>query len=61
MKDEVLSLHLERPFCASLEKKSLRCPGMSAPARVDEEREITGRRLGQGICENQRFPLDLQL
>ena len=49
MKDEVLSLRLERPFRASLEK-SLRCPGMLAPGRVDEEREITGRRPGQGTC-----------
>lgn len=53
MKDEVLSLHLERPFCAAF-GNSLICPGMLVgPGESgwgEREREIAGRRQGQGIC-----------
>lgn len=50
MKDEVLSLHLERPFCASLGKSRQR-PGMLALERVDKrekERPVEGQ--AQRIC-----------
>lgn len=48
MKDQVLSLHLEKPFCASF-GKSARRAGTPALGRVEEKTERAGSRQGRGL------------